>query len=127
LKGLFLEGSKAGNIKRPDIGGKKSHAAKARIKLRSRSWAAWSTAKVHSRNPGRIASYKDPHATSDSGGACGDKLLNGLFKNQWQNGLQLHLRFALIHHKTPSLASRLSFFRERVRNGGWYGPEKLAS
>ena len=97
LKGLFFEGGKAGNTKRPDMGGLKKFPR------------GQGTDQVVEPESGRMVEMqmcnlvigvvsrptRITHATSDRVGAYGTKLLNGLLKHQWQAGLQLPFRFAL--------------------------------
>ena len=62
-----------------------------------------------------------PDATRDRVGACGTRLLNGLFiQHHWRAGLQLPFRFAPSSPKPSPRRKIECFSRERVRlRGGW--------
>jgi hypothetical protein len=66
-------------------------------------------------------------ATSDRVGARGTKLHERVLLNT--SGRPVYASLPVRSHFTTTLVlcKRVSFFCERVRNGGWFAPEKLAS
>jgi hypothetical protein len=65
------------------------------------------------------------HATSDRVGSCGAKLLNGFNRTPVAGRPTASLPVRTHFITTPALCKRASFFRERVRHGGWFAPEEL--
>ena len=122
-----MESSFAGNTKRPDMGGLKKiprgqgseSSCGTGVGPHGRMQMCNLVIGVVSR-PTRIT-----HAASDRVGACGAKLLNGFFKSPVAGRPTASLPVRTQFTTTRVLCKRVSFFCERVRNGGWYAPEEL--
>ena len=122
-----MESSFAGNTKRPDMGGLKKiprgqgseSSCGTGVGPHGRMQMCNLVIGVVSR-PTRIT-----HAASDRVGACGAKLLNGFFKSPVAGRPTASLPVRTQFTTTRVLCKRVSFFCERVRNGGWNAPDGL--